>query len=335
VAHYEEVSVIQREARGGGSKALITVSLISVYFIWGSTYLALRFGLEGFPPFLLNGLRFSMAAALLYTLARLSGASRLTRPQMWNAARMGILLLVGGVGGMTLALQAGIGSGLAATAAAVIPVWAAVAGGIFGQWPLRREWIGLGLGLAGVVILVQEGDFQTSMLGLVFAVLAPLSWSIGSVWGSNRRMPAGLMSATVQLGTAGVVMIAIGFAMGERISTVPDADAVMALAYLVVFGSVVAYSAYVYLLDTVRHALATSYAYVNPVVAMILGLTLGNETVTGPVLIALPLILAAVALVAAEGRAWRRLSPSGSELIESLADGLTRIGNGLVAPSRD
>jgi drug/metabolite transporter (DMT)-like permease len=303
-----------------GSKALTVLSLLSVYFIWGSTYLALRFGLEGFPPFLLNGLRFTLAGALVYPLARLSGASRPSRSQVWNAARMGTLLLVGGVGGMTLALQAGIGSGLAATAAAVIPVWTALAGGLFGQWPHRREWTGLAAGFVGVVILVQEGDFQASAVGLIFAVLAPMLWSIGSVWGANRRMPSGLMSAAVQLGTAGVLMSLIGLSIGERITVVPDPEAMIAFAYLAVFGSVVAYTAYVYLLDKVRNALATSYAYVNPVVAIALGLTLGEETVTGPVLVALPLILLAVGLVATEGRARRKVAIREPDLIESLAD---------------
>ncbi len=305
---------------GRSTKLLIVLALISIYFIWGSTYLALRFGLEGFPPFLLNGLRFTIAGALIYPLSRLGGAVRPTRTQVWNATRMGMLLLVGGVGGMTLALQAGIGSGLAATAAAVIPVWTAVAGGFFGKWPVRREWIGLGIGLAGVVILVQEGDFQTSALGLVLAVAAPLSWSIGSIWGSNREMPSGLMSVAVQFGTAGIAMLGIGLAMGERISAAPGPKAALSLAYLVVFGSIVAYTAYVYLLANVRHALATSYAYVNPVVAMALGLTLGNEVVTGPVVFALPLILVSVALIAAEGRSRKRIAAVDLTPVDSLAD---------------
>ena len=311
---------MDRIEAGRGTRLLVPLALISVYFIWGSTYLALRFGLEGFPPFLLNGLRFTIAGALVYPLARLSGAARPTRTQVWNAARMGMLLLVGGVGGMTLALQAGIGSGLAATAAAVIPVWTAVTGGLFGQWPVRREWVGLAIGLAGVVILVQEGDFQASAFGLVLAVAAPLSWSIGSIWGSNREMPSGLMSVAVQLGTAGIAMLGIGLAMGERISAAPGTKAALSLAYLIVFGSVVAYTAYVYLLDNVRQALATSYAYVNPVVAMALGLTMGDEVVTGPVVIALPLILVSVALVAAQGRPRKRIAAVDLTPVDSLAD---------------
>ena len=184
-------------------RVLIAMALVSVYFIWGSTYLALRFGLDGFPPFILNGLRFLIAGGVMYVVLRLRGVANPTRRQAWNATRMGVLLLVGGVGGMTIAIQNGIGSGVAATAAAIIPVWSALAGGAFGEWPVRREWVGLAAGLAGVVILVQEGDFQSTAVGLTFAIAAPLIWSLGAVWGSHREMPGGFMSATIQLLAAG------------------------------------------------------------------------------------------------------------------------------------
>lgn len=302
-------------------RVLIAVALVSVYFIWGSTYLALRFGLDGFPPFILNGLRFLIAGGVMYVVLRLRGVANPTRRQAWNATRMGVLLLVGGVGGMTIAIQNGIGSGVAATAAAIIPVWSALAGGAFGEWPVRREWVGLAAGLAGVVILVQEGDFQSTVVGLIFAIAAPLIWSVGAVWGSHREMPDGFMAATIQLLAAGAVMLIVGPLMGERIEAVPTAGSVVALGYLIVFGSIVAYTAFVYLLRTVRPALATSYAYVNPIVAVILGLTLGQEVVTGPILIALPLILAGVGLVAtAKDRKTKRPTPQARPTTERVRE---------------
>lgn len=283
-------------------KVLIAVSLVALYFIWGSTYLALRFGLEGFPPFLLNGIRFLVAGAVLYAFLRLRGVPNPTRRQVGNATRMGVFLLVGGVGGMTLAIQHGIGSGVAATAAAIIPVWSALIAGLFGEWPSRREWLGLAVGFAGVLVLVQEGDFQASLVGLLFALGAPLLWSIGSVWGSHREMPSGLMASAVQLLSGGVALLVIGAVLGERLPAGPSAKSLAALGYLIVLGSILAYPAYVYLLKNVRPALATSYAYVNPAVAVVLGLTLGQEAVTGPLAIALPLILGGVALVATRQR---------------------------------
>ena len=156
------------------SRTLVAASLVAVYFIWGSTYLALRFGLEGFPPVMLNGLRFLIAGALMYTVLRVRGHTRPTRRQWWNAGRMGALLLIGGVGLVTIAEDFGVGSGIVATAAAAIPVWAALVSGAFGQWPVRREWVGLGVGLVGVVVLLQEGDFRLSTAGMVLVIIGSL-----------------------------------------------------------------------------------------------------------------------------------------------------------------
>jgi drug/metabolite transporter (DMT)-like permease len=281
---------------------IVVASLAAVYLIWGSTYLALRFGLEGFPPFLLNGLRFIIAGTLLYVVLRLRGAAPPTRRQWWNAGRMGALLLVGGVGSMTLAEDFGVGSGVAATAAAVIPVWAALISGFFGRWPVRREWLGLIIGMIGVLFLLQEADFRTTTAGTILVIVGPLLWAFGSVWGSRIEMPEGLMTPATQLVSAGVLMLSVSRLLGENVAEAPPLSSWAALVYLLVMGSLVAYVAYVHLLRTVRPSLATSYAYVNPIVAVILGLTLGAEVITGAILIALPLILIGVGLVATVGR---------------------------------
>jgi len=280
------------------SRTLIAFSLAAVYFIWGSTYLALRFGLEGFPPFMLNGIRFVVAGAMMYVVLRLRGSRSPNRRQWWNAARMGSLLLIGGVGLMTIAEDVGVGSGVAATAAAAIPVWMALVSGAFGQWPVRREWFGLAMGMLGVGVLLREGDFLASTAGMVLVIAGPALWAFGSVWGKRLEMPEGFMAPAAQLLTAGVAMLAASPFMGERIVEMPGIVAWSALAYLIVMGSIVAYTAYVYLLQSVRPMLASSYAYINPVVAVFLGLTLGAEIITGPIFIALPLILAGVGLTA-------------------------------------
>lgn len=285
------------------TRTLVVLALIAVYFIWGSTYLALRFGLEGFPPFILNGIRFVVAGALMYVVLVARGHSHPTRRQWWNAGRMGALLLIGGVGLVTIAEDLGVGSGIVATAVAAIPVWAALVSGVFGQWPVRREWIGLGVGALGVLVLLQEGDFRLSTAGMVLVIAGPMFWAFGSVWGKRLEMPDGFMAPAAQLLVAGVAMLVVGPLMGERMEGMPGAVAWMALVYLIVMGSIIAFTAYVYLLDTVRPALATSYAYVNPAVAVFLGLTLGAEIITGPIYIALPLILAGVGLIATVQRA--------------------------------
>jgi drug/metabolite transporter (DMT)-like permease len=284
------------------STALMVAALIAVYFIWGSTYLGIRFGMEGFPPFLLNGFRFLVAGVILMVILQARGTATATRRQWWNAGRMGILLLVGGVGLVSLAERLGVGSGVAATAVAVVPVWIALISGLFGNWPRGREWIGLGIGLLGVLILAQEGDFQASPAGMALIAISPIIWAFGSIWGTRLDLPGSSMTTAIQLLTAGVVMTLLGPLLGERIVAPPPPVAWVALIYLAIFGSLIAFSAYIYLLKTVRPALSTSYAYVNPVVAVALGLTLGGETVTGPVLIALPLIVVSVILVAGRRR---------------------------------
>lgn len=297
-----------RPARG--SKASIAAALVAVYFIWGSTYLALRFGLEGFPPLLLNGLRFLIAGLILLVVLLMRGGISVTGRQFWNAARMGVVLLLGGVGLVTIAESLGVGSGVAATAVAMIPVWAALISGLFGNWPRRREWIGLGIGLVGVLVLAQEGDFQASPVGMALIVVSPIIWAFGSVWGSRLDLPDSQDTTVIELLTAGLLLTGLGPLLGERIAEPPPAVAWAALVYLATMGSIVAFTAYIYLLKTVRPALATSYAYVNPVVAVVLGLTLGGEVMTGPVFIALPLILTGVGLVATANRRSRERTTS-------------------------
>ena len=276
----------------------IGLSMFAVYFIWGTTYLGIRFGLEGFPPFILNGIRFLIAGTVLILIGRMRRQRWPTRIQWWNSLRVGLLMLVGGVGLVSIAEDLGVGSGVAATAIAVIPVWTALATGFLGEWPTRREWIGLGLGLVGVLVLVGEGDFRSTLLGTVLILVAPILWSIGSVWSSRADLPEGSAMATAaQLLTGGAALMVIGPLLGERVVEMPGATSWWALGYLVIFGSIVAYTAYVYLLRTVRPAVATSYAFVNPIVAVVAGVTLGREVLTGPVFLAMPLILIGVAMV--------------------------------------
>lgn len=299
------------------SGTLVVTALLVLYIVWGSTYLALRFGLEGFPPFLLNGFRFLLAGGLLVGFLRWRSRLTATRRQVWNASRVGILLLVGGVGLVTLAEDAGIGSAVAATAVAVTPVWVALAAGLFGSWPGRREWVGLVVGLAGVFALAREGDFQASPLGLALIIVAPMIWAYASVWGTKLDLPDPLASTSIQLLAAGVAMTTFGFAIGERVTSSPSTTAWLAMLYLAIMGSLVAFTAFVYLMNTVRPALATSYAYVNPIVAVILGLSLGGEILTGAVFVALPLILISVAMVA---------TPNGLRRRTTTEPPLTRLG---------
>lgn len=286
-----------------GDRLLIGVSLFAVYVIWGSTYLGLRYGLEGFPPFLLNGIRLVIAGSLLYPIARRRGHRRPTARQWRDSAVVGALLFIGGLGLVTVAEDNGVGSGLAASAVAVMPLWAALVSGLFGRWPTRMEWVGLVVGFGGVVLLSREGDFRASTLGTVLMAASPMLWAFGSVVAGRLRLPRGLMGSAAQMLTGGLLLLAAGWGRGETIEAAPGLGAWMALGYLTLFGSLFAYTAYAYLLAKVRPALATSYAYVNPVVAVALGVTLGNEVIGGWAYAGLPIILAGVGLV---GLAQRR-----------------------------
>jgi len=304
-------------------RTALILALLAVYFIWGSTYLALRFGLEGFPPFLLNGIRFLFAGAAMYAVLRWRGVPAPTPRQWWNMGRVGALLLVA-VGLVTTAEDHGVGSAVAAAAVAVIPVWTALVSGFFGSWPRRLEWIGLAIGLVGVLILTQEGDLQASALGLLLVLIAPVMWAVGSVWSTRLDRPRPLMATAAQLLSGGVIMLVIGVLLGERIEVMPSGESVLALAYLAVFGSIIGYTAYVYLFENTRPALATSYAYVNPAVAVVLGVTIGAEVLTGQVFLGLPLILAGVAIITLAQRQPHRGSierdPQPTPAVGELAD---------------
>jgi len=279
------------------TKWFVATALAAVYIIWSSTYLALRFMVETFPPFFGTSIRMLLAGLILFISLRLRGATMPTRRQWRNGVAVGVLLFVGGLGLVTFAEDLGVGSGITATAVAMVPVWAAFVSGLFGQWPNRTEWIGIAVGLAGVALLAGEGDFKAAPLGLALVVISPILWSFGSVWSSHTDLPRGLMSAAIEMLGGGVVLGMVGLALGESITAMPSLKSWLALAWLIVPGSLIAFSAYIYLLRTVRPALATSYAYVNPVFAVILGVTLGQEHLTGQVWIALPVILASVALI--------------------------------------
>jgi drug/metabolite transporter (DMT)-like permease len=283
--------------RPGTQRLLVPLSLFLVYLVWGSTYLALRWALEGFSPFLMNGLRLLVAGGLLYPIARLRGRARPTAREWRDSAFVGAVLFIGGLGLVTVAEDNGVGSGLAASAVAVMPLWAALWSGLFGRWPNRLEWLGLLVGLAGVALLSREGDFQSSPLGTVLMVLSPILWAFGSVVSTRLRMPQGLMASAAQMLTGGAALVAAGLLRGERVEEMPGLGPWLAVAYLIVFGSLFAYTAYAYLLAHTRPAVATSYAYVNPVVAVILGVTLGEEVIGGWALVGLPIILAGVAMV--------------------------------------
>ena len=279
-----------------GNRWGILLSLFALYIIWGSTYLGMRFALVSFPPFLMAGIRFVIAGILLYTFLRMRGAAAPTRPQMLGSAIIGILLLAGGNGGVSFAEQ-WVSSGLAAVGIAVVPLWAALFIGLMGRWPKRIEWVGLGLGFVGVLFLNLENGVWTKPIGAIALLLAPMCWALGSALSSRVSLPSGLMASATQMIIGGVFLLGLGLILGERIHNVPTASALWSMVFLILFGSLIAFSAYGYLLLNVRPALATSYAYVNPAVAVGLGVLFADEHITLIGVLAMVVILVGVGLV--------------------------------------
>ncbi len=274
----------------------IALALLSLYLIWGATYLGMRLALISFPAFIMAGIRFLIAGGCMYVVLRVRGTPAPNRTQWLGSALVGILLLAGGNGGVAFAEQ-WVATGISAVGIAAVTLWAALAFGLMGRWPTRIEWCGLGLGFAGVLLLNLENGLWTNPLGAISLLLAPMCWALGSALSTRVTMPSGLMASAAQMLIGGSILLIGGLLLGERVHGLPTIQALEAMAFLVIFGSFIAFSAYGYLLRRVRPALATSYAYVNPVVAVVLGIGFDGEHITVVGLLAMLIILTGVGLV--------------------------------------
>ena len=280
--------------RGG----LVVLALFLVYVVWGSTYLAIRFALEGgaLPLTMVSGARFIVAGTLLYAVLRWRKVPAPTRAQWKNIAFMGATLLLLG-NGMVVLAERDVSSGLAATAVASVPLWMALFSAFRGQRSTRGEWAGIAIGFVGVVWLNAGSSLTATPVGLVLLLIAPLGWAFGSVWSRGRDLPSPFMTAAAQMLCGGVLLVLCGLLRGERPHALPSVDGLWAVAYLCVFGSIVAFTAYVWLLQNVRPALAGSYAYVNPVIAVMLGAWIGHERFSVHDIMAMAVILAGVVVL--------------------------------------
>lgn len=286
----------------------ILIALITLYLAWSSTYLAIRISLEDFPPFFTAGFRYMVVGAGMYLYLRYKGVGVPNGPQWAGSAAVGAFLLLGGTGGVVYAEQ-WVGSGIAALVIATTPLWTVLFSGIWKQWPQRSEWIGLALGFAGIVLLNIDGDLRAHPAGAALLVLSAASWSFGSVLSLRLSLPSGMMASAAQMLSGGALVLVVGLASGERIPSTVSTRSTAAMIYLALFGSLLGYTAYTFLLKNVRPALATSYAYVNPVLAVLLGIWVAGERITGAGVIAMFVILAGVVLVIAGQREYYRRSP--------------------------
>ena len=275
---------------------LIIAALFCTYFIWGSTYLAIKFGIESFPPFLMGGIRFTVAGILLYIVKRFLGEPNPTRYQWLGATIVGILLPAMG-NGTVCYVQQTVSSGVAALAIPTVPIWMAIFSSFWGHKIRGREWLGVAIGFVGIAMLNFGGSLHGQLSSAFLLVFAAATWSFGSVWGKYLSMPAGLMAPACQMLTGGIALLIFSTLQGEQYPSAISLKSWVAMLFLILLGSVVAYSAYQYLLKTVRPLVASSNTFVNPIVAFAVGIWLANEYITTIEYAALAVILVGVFLV--------------------------------------
>jgi drug/metabolite transporter (DMT)-like permease len=282
---------------------LLLACLAATWLIWGSTYLAIKFALVSFPPFYQMGSRFLVAGLVLLVWLKLRGRALPTLLQWRNAAIIGTLLLVSGMGFTAYAEQT-VASGLIVAYIAIIPIIVTAMSLPFGVKPTRLELVGMLVGLGGVLMLIQGEAFTASPTGFVAITIACISWSLGSVL-SQRRFPLapGAVGFASEMLCGSVVLLLVSVAVGESPQWPPQPLAAWSWVYLIVFGSLLAFNAYMVLLSRVSAALASSYTFVNPVIALVLGIWLGGEAVTGFEWAAAAVITAGVVLLVVGRRA--------------------------------
>jgi drug/metabolite transporter (DMT)-like permease len=315
----------------------VATALGVLYLVWGSTYLAIKVAIDSIPPLLMAGARFLLAGGLLYAVAIRRGDvadDRPGLPQWRSAAIVGGALLFVGNGGVVWAEHRDVPTGIVALIVATVPLWMALIDRVVnGQRLPRLVVFGLVLGFFGLALLVGRSDGRVDPLGTGLVVLASLSWAAGSVYARGAPLPRrALVAAGMEMLCGGVLLTLIGAASGEIADVDPGAVTVhsaMGLLYLVVFGSVVAFSAYAWLLGSTRLSLVSTYAYVNPVVAVFLGWAVLSEAVTGRTLVASGIILAAVALIVTARARPEAVPPSPAdgpplEPVEGSASGASR-----------
>ena len=275
----------------------LVLALLACYLVWGSTYLAIRFALVSFPPYFQMGSRFVVAGALLLAWMRWRGG-RWPRLHEWrNALVIGCLMLAGAMGWLACASQY-IGSGLIATFIATVPMVVCAFGLADGKRPTQLEVAGMVLGAVGVLLLVRGTSFSASPVGIVLIVSSVVAWSLGSVLQTTRLpLAPGPMGFASEMLCGGVVLMVISALLAEQPQWPPQPKALAAWAYLLLFGSLIGFSAYLYLLANASPALATSYAFVNPVIALGLGVALGGEVVSSGEWLACGVILMGVLLI--------------------------------------
>jgi drug/metabolite transporter (DMT)-like permease len=307
---------------------IMIAAFAAVYLIWGSTYLAMKYAIETLPSFLMAGTRFFAAGSVLFLWARLSPDYERPRLVHWRTSLIvGGLLLLGGNGGVVIA-QHYLPSSLTALLIATEPFWVILISWLLmgSSRPNLKVILGLLIGFIGVSLLIggrglTTGEGNGQIFGIVLIVFSTIAWAAGSLYGLRAVSPkSALLAAGMQMLSGGLLMILVGTIIGEwqsfRISDV-STNSWIALGYLTVFGSLIGFTAYSWLLKNVEPSLASTYAYVNPVIAVILGWAIAGESLTGQMLVGAGIIIGSVVLITSQQK--EKAYPKKDEIHQSKA----------------
>ncbi len=296
------------------TRTRLVLGFFTIYIVWGSTYLAIRWGVETIPPFVMGGVRFLTAGSLLYTFSRWRGAAAPTAIEWRNSAVIGFLLLFVANGAVSWAEQR-VSSGMTSLMVATVPLWLVLCEVAQGKRPGLAKWAGVALGLLGVALLVlpADGNLTSAAVeptGAIVLALGSLSWTIGSLYSRTSRLakPAAL-AISMQMLAGGAMLMLLSVMSGEFSQMNRDAitmASLYSLAYLIVFGSLIGFSTYMWLLSVASPTAVGTYAYVNPVVAVLLGVGFAHERMPPQAAMAMLVIVSGVAMVSLGGRFGRK-----------------------------
>ena len=315
------------------STLAIVGAFAAIYVLWGSTYVFIKFGVETIPPFFMAGARHLIAGTLLYAWVRLRGAEPPALLHWGSAAVLGALMLFGGNGGVTWAEQR-VPSGLAALMVGTVPLWMALLDWVRpgGVRPGPRVAAGLILGFAGVALLVGPaklaGGSRVDPIGAAVLVAASLSWAIGSLYSRRAPLPRSLvLGIAIQSLAGGTLLFLVGLFSGEAARLHPEAvslKSLLSVVYLAVFGSIVGFTCYIWLLRVVTAARVSTYAYVNPVVALLLGWFVAGESISTRTVMAAAVIVLGVVLIVSQ----QTKTPAEQDAAKAPAEKVPAIANG-------
>jgi len=287
----------------------IAAALLAVYIFWGGTYLAMKIAIETLPPFTMAGIRFVAAGAIMYIWQIVRGVEKPEITHWKNAAKVGGMMLLGGNGSIVWSEQF-VSSGIAAIIFATVPIWVALLAWLWqgGKRPNNMVFLGLAMGLIGITLLVSnssaelaEADTSFTWIGYIVLVIASLFWAVGALYSRVAKLPsAPFMSIALQMLTGGFFCLMLGFILGEWVQldiTLVSARSMFSLLYLISFGSIIGFSAYIWLLKVTDPTIVTTNTYVNPVVAVFLGWLLAGERMTSQDIFAAVIIVLSVIII--------------------------------------